>query len=817
MKRIFLLLCIVFMFFITSCDNLGSSDDIEVPEGAIRLTKSNFEEYFKVRVTSDKSWWDHGVLANAYVSISPKDPYYEVAGTVEIKVNTYVYKGDSSVPLFRILSDNAKLYLTNDVVNECYTLTCQGDDYEINKSSNTFEIVSVSGYVIIGEQEPSELEKITEEQIANSDSVKEEINSLIDEWKIVCNNAKNYQFDKKNSYYFTSYYGDEDSAKSGNSANYKASVDKENKAYSVGTDIYFASEGETVHQEKIFNGMIKTSINHGNIDYLLSDATFNFDGLMDSSCVFIKENDNTYYGYTNFKDMKQSYIRDYILQRFNSYRIKSNYDDMIVKYTYLIMDDSLEITVELKFKDYHFHINFYELNYVYSQKISKINEISVKPYASLENEFVLSENLNGALITKAGLVKIDCSTKEINFKTYNDDYDDIGNERPDCDNYLPIEITETGVYSFENIKYGIYDANGKVYSEPYFEKGLYFIKIEYVQYGAKNRTINVSASRFNDYGDLNNPTEIVNNKFSCYLEGYADIETYKFTPDKTGIYELTHQEGVEIMIYNQNNLEKELYCMYNQQTSCYLESGVSYVISIELMNGLDELNYKCEITYVGNVSSDCNLTLEWNEFLLFNDLSLNVDILKTGEYQVEIEVINGNYANWKTFYKEDGESISYDDISYDENEVCTYTLVKGKYKLSLSSYQNQYLYAKIRLVLVTPAVEEECNIEPSYTEYITISSSVLPTTYSTSKFFFEVKEDSYILLTLDSDFCQIYDLDGNCISISSYPYYNDKDFNNIQTKKSYLLESGSYYILFQTTVYSPDAPVYSATLRLLKA
>ena len=114
MKKIYLLLCIVFIFFITSCDNFGSSDNIEVPEGAIRLNKSNFEEYFKVRVTSDTSWWDHGVLANAYVSVSPKDPYYEVVGTVEIKVNTYVYKENSSVPLFRILSDNAKLYLNND-------------------------------------------------------------------------------------------------------------------------------------------------------------------------------------------------------------------------------------------------------------------------------------------------------------------------------------------------------------------------------------------------------------------------------------------------------------------------------------------------------------------------------------------------------------------------------------------------------------------------------------------------------------------------------------------------------------------------------
>ena len=165
-------------------------------------------------------------------------------------------------------------------------------------------------------------------------------------------------------------------------------IDKENKVYSQGTEIYYASEDKTIHQEKIFNGMIKTSINHGNIDYLLSDATFNFEGLMDSSCVFIKENDNTYYGYTNFKDMKQSYIKDYILERYNSNRIKSNYDDMIVKYTYLIMEDSLEITVELKFKDYHFHIDFYEINYVYSQKISKINEISVKPYSSLENELL---------------------------------------------------------------------------------------------------------------------------------------------------------------------------------------------------------------------------------------------------------------------------------------------------------------------------------------------------------------------------------------------------------------------------------------------
>ncbi|MBE6131499.1 MAG: hypothetical protein E7183_07230 [Erysipelotrichaceae bacterium] len=818
MKKIFLLLCIVFMFFITSCDNFGSSDNIEVPEGAIRLNKSNFEEYFKVRVTSNTSWWDHGVLANAYVSVSPKDPYYEVVGTVELKVNTYVYINDSSIPFCKIVSDNAKFYLTNDVVNECYTLTCQGDNYKINESSNTFELVSVSGYIVIGEQEPSELEKITEDQIANSNSVKEEINSLIDEWKIVCNNAKNYQFDKKNSYYFTSYYGDEDSSKSGGYENYMAKVDQENKVYSQGTDIYYASDDKTIYQEKIFNGMIKTNINTGNIDYLLSDATFNFDGLIDSSCVFIKENDNTYYGYTNFKDMEKSYIRDYILQRFNSYRIKSNYDDMVVKYTYLIMDDSLEITVELKFKDYHFHINFYELNYVYSQKISKINEISVTPYSSLENDFVLSDELNGALITKAGLVKIDCSTTEINFKTYNDDDYYMGATNPNYDNYLPVEITEAGVYNFENIKYGIYDSNGDWYSEPYFEKGIYFLRVENVQYGIKNRTINVSASRFKDYGDLNNPIEIIDNKFSCYLEGYGDMQVYSFIPDKDGIYELTKQNYVEMKIYKEDNLEEYISILRYQNFACYFEANTKYIFIIEIYNYEGDVNYEGLISYIGMPSTNPTATLEWNEYLLYDKFIFDVNILKTGEYQVEVEVLGGDCSGWKTFYKEDGSEIEDYDYNYDENDVCTYTLAKGKYELKLAKYSNDYLHCRIRLVLITEGVEEENNANLFYDKYTALTTTILTTTYSTSKFYFNVEKDSYILFTVDSNSFKIYDLDGNQVKIDEWQYTStDKEFDNIKVKKSGLLKSGMYYIVFEKSRYSNTPTSYSTTLRLIEA
>ena len=123
--------------------------------------------------------------------------------------------------------------------------------------------------------------------------------------------------------------------------------------------------GLTIYQEKIEDGMISTYIDGMDIDTLVQNSTFDFEGVVDSSCKFVKENDNTYVGYTTFDKMMDSSIKEDFSRVLNSYRIKSNYDDFIIKYTYIFLDDSLEIKVNLDFKDYHFHIDFYKITHEY--------------------------------------------------------------------------------------------------------------------------------------------------------------------------------------------------------------------------------------------------------------------------------------------------------------------------------------------------------------------------------------------------------------------------------------------------------------------
>ena len=516
--------------------------------------------------------------------------------------------------------------------------------------------------------------------------------------------------------------------------------------------------------------------------------------------------------------MLNSSIKDDFFRVLNSYRIKSNHDDFIIKYTYIFLDDSLEIKVNLDFKDYHFHIDFYKITHEYSQKIFNINKSPVIPYSSETNDFVLCRDLDDAIATNAGLIKVDCSTTELNFKTYNDESGSINMEKPNYDNYLPIEITEPGRYSFENIKYEIVDANGNPYYEPYFEKGIYYIQINFVKYGIRNRTIKVTSSKFNDYGDINNPIKIKNNKFSCYLEGYGDMQVYSFIPEKDGIYELTKQNDVVIKVYNEDNLEEYTNLLRYQSFACYFEANTKYIFTIEIYNYDGDVNYEGLISYVGMPSQNLTATLEWNEYLLYDNFTFDVDILKTGDYQVEVEVLAGDYSNWNTFYKEDGNMIDGDDYSFDENDVCTYTLVKGKYKLELSTYANKYLHVRIRLVLVTEAVEEENNVNLFYDKYITLTTTILTTTYSTSKFYFKVEKDSYILVTTGSGHFKIYDLEGNQVKMDHYQILSkDNEFNNIQVKKSGLLKSGMYYIVFEKNHYANKPTSFSATLRLKEA
>ena len=708
MKKILWILCLLLVLIISSCENgTFGEEPLEIPEGAVKLTKFNFDDYFSIKLRSRNTSWFSDDTAEVSVSIVPKDFYQEVGGKIELKIESYVYSKDSSEPICNIVDENKIFELNNDVVNETFSIRLDEDDVEVNNYKNNAEIVKISGYVLVGEKPLNEIEKLTSEDYTNSNSVYEEVEALIDTWKPVCANAKNYQFDKSNTYCYSSIYNDDLSYKSGMFAEFSSSVDKENMIYSRGDERYIPYNNNTIYQEKTHDGRVRTYISGTNMEDLFEQSTFNFEFVMDNSCTYVKESDTVYYGYTTFDKMKSSTLKQDILAMFNSRRIKSNYDDIIFKYTYIITNDSLEVRIELKFKDYHFHIDYYELNHLYSQKIYNINNTTVELYSEEDYEFVLCHDLEDAVATKAGLVLVDSTTKEINFKVYNYDYSYDTPSYYDYENYLPIKITKGGVYRFDDNKYQIYDEFGDYFTtqsyDTYFPEGIYFIEVNKVSAGVHDRTINVSVEIFDDYGDLNNPILIENNSFSCHLEGLTDVEAFLFIPDKTGIYKLNKHENVFISVYDKDNLTDKIESLFEVGLDCYLEKGKSYVYKMENINYDGSVSYQGQITYIGEPTYDIVLSEEFSEILVFDGSTFDnhefsLDIESYGKYKIEYEFVSGE--NISSFFIIDEEGEYLDPIEYIENySDRIYVLEQGKYTVALSCWKN-HVVLKIRLVKV---------------------------------------------------------------------------------------------------------------------
>ena len=99
MKKILWILCLLIVLFISSCENgTFGEEPLEIPEGAVKLTKFNFDDYFSIKLRSRNTSWFSDDTAEVSVSIVPKDFYQEVGGKIELKIESYVYSKDSSEP-----------------------------------------------------------------------------------------------------------------------------------------------------------------------------------------------------------------------------------------------------------------------------------------------------------------------------------------------------------------------------------------------------------------------------------------------------------------------------------------------------------------------------------------------------------------------------------------------------------------------------------------------------------------------------------------------------------------------------------------------
>lgn len=823
MKRtLVLVLLVISALLLVSCDLFNGGDDTpdtNYPEGSIAITNENFYDYFDLKVSAKDNWYEHGSMFNAYVAIVPKGYYTTVLGEVTFTVNSYVYETNKDVPNFRIVTGEQSLLLGTGVVNESYTLRIQNDgDYKVNSDSNTVTLHDVYGYIIPGEKKPSEYESLTDTDKANSASVLTELKAVVEEWKPSYEAAESYNFYRESSYYYASIYGEELSVKTGSSAVSDTIVDKLNQRCERNGNKYYAYADATCVQRMQSNGMVSVSRDGLTLDYLYETSAFDFEDMFDSSAVYVKTGDGSYAAYTTLYNMQDGKWKENFKDDLDNWGITTRHDRFLVKYLYTFYEGSFDFSVEIDYLDYQYHVDYYDISAVCRQKISDIDHISVKLYTPEDTDFMLCNDLDNAMATNAGLIEIDGSTKEISYTLYNGEDAYEGWTSPPYENYLPIRITEGGVYYFsEDFTNCIYDASGERYFKDYFHEGVYYIENRNVVYGLSEKTVTIDSLILGDYGDLSNPVEITDGSFDCYLEAKRDMQAFSFTPDEDGYYELSDCENLYVAVYAADDTENATYHLYSNSLVCKLEGGVEYIFAIENYYLDAPISYEGNISYAGAPTESPLITAEWGEVFLGGvegEFIAYVDIPKAGAYRIEVKMIAGDEVKSGRFYTEDGESIDSDYYTY-EDEIYTYELAKGRYQVRFSAQYNSYIKANMRLVTVTEGVEEQQDITLPTDGYITITTSALPTVHSTSAFKLTVDDKSKLLITQDSDFFSIYDSEGNRVSISSYPYYTDTEFENIQVEHSNELAAGEYYIVFERTIYSYDREIFSATVRLL--
>ena len=816
--------------FLLACEKGGGTEggNNNYPKGAVALTMENFEDYFDVKTTAtcEYNFYDEATEAVAYVAIVPKADYTDAVGKVFFNVDTRVYQwlGNNK---FKISNQEQYILFDEKISNGSYKATIQLDgEYRIDSESVGVTLSAVEGYVIptLLPEEKNELENLTDEQKSASVSVIEEISPQIEAFKTAFQAAESFTYYIGSNYTLTSIYGaGKTEKKSQNGYNYY--IDKKNSRFETRNGKYYLDGGSWYHQ-MLMSGinLVLTERSGMDMDTVLEDTTPVWQ-LIDLNATYLKTDDGKYTAYVSLWDMQDGFWKDQIKSALSGYGVTTGYGRFVVTYKYDFTDGKLDFYIHVSHSDPRYPVEYYDVTYELSQKLSALNVTTVELYTPQTHEFMLADSFEDAKLFNNGLIEVDGSTKSFSYKTYTTS--DYGYDHPDVVNYLPIRILEGGVYNFTPDKKTVtlLNEDGRVHGhydrDNYFPAGLYYLKSNYVSYGLDTVTVTVDSRIYEDYGDLYDPSGDIldENTFECLFEGNGDVNVLTFNPTKSGIYDFGDHDHVAIDVYESTNLDAPVESAWAPRHAFVLEAGKNYVLSMECVNygdRADPFTYSGSAKYVGApTTGTLPLTEQWQDVVIYGDLAtFLITPTEVGSYYVEYELLDGMFVNGGGFYTEDGKYYSrWKSVTVDGKDIYAYSLDRVSYTYSPSVYMNDYFKGRIRLVCYEKGVTESSALTLYEDKYTTITTSSLNTEYSSSTFIFTIDKAYKLLVTVDSDFFAVYDQNGKKYGTSVFPTYTDTAFGGVETKYISRLEKGTYTIVFKIDEYS-DPGIKTAAMRL---
>lgn len=830
MKKIFLFMCIITMLILTGCnDNPPTVGNDDYPAGAEKITVENFNDYFNVKVTTDISenyFEDDGqylkqTKAVSYVAFIPKTNYSSVVVELKFQLNSKISIGYSNIG-DPVDTSEQTITLNNGITNKSFTITKENDyTYKVVSGSDNITIKSVTGYVMPGNDiyELNEYENALQTQTnENSNLVKSEIETVINNYKNNFNNANSYKYTPASYYEFKSIYGiGRDATNKVNVGNNGYSVDIKNKIYSTSLYNYYVKNESVYRQYKNQFGLVEENIEEDmNPKTFISEVSPSFEGLFDENAIYVK-NGTEYYGYITLDKMSNDNISEYFKSHLQNYKITSNWDKFVVKYSYLIQDESFLFEVELHYANALYLNEYYDNTVVYSFKISNLNKTNPTIYVLGKDSFALEDNKEDALKYLTGLVEVDSNTTEIKFSTCNTK---TGEASSSDRNYLPIRIKESGLYEFyiNGRKIDIYSAENNFTSQYYYNAGLYYYYESYVPYGKTDITIQVVGSELNDYADMNNPIEIEGNSFNIYLENVKDKQAFKFTPSETGLYEFNFEERfITICAYDIEDLNG-YFDSTSRYHTIYFENGKEYVLTVKHNNY--EINVVTETISIDYIGMPCEnapeITDEPKDVLFGSDLTyFYFDITSPGYYALNINQTAGMVDPTIRMCNEHGETSGVEEVKVTlEDGTKVYYLSEGRQYVKIFISSNSYFKGTISYELKVPAVIKEQEITLSFDEYFTITET-LPTIGSKVILYFEITEKCNMLCKT-KETGNLYRENGSYVAYISYPQFQDIFHDNISCYRWQNLNPGKYYLELENTNSDGKSIEKTGSFRLQK-
>ena len=830
MKKLFLLICVVTMLLLVGCnDNQPSTGGNNYPDGAEEIKVDNFNDYFDVKVTTDISenyFEDNGqylkqTKAVSYVAFVPKNNYSKVTVELKFQLNSKISIGYSNIGDL-VESNEQSITLNNGITNKSFTITKENDyTYNVVSGSNTITITSVTGYVMPGKDiyELNEYETALQTQTTeDSNLVKSELETVINNYEYKFNNANSYKYTPTSYYEFKSIYGTgRDTTNKVNLGNNGYSVDVQNKIYSTSLYNYYVKNDSVYRQYKNQFGLVEENVEEDmSPETFISEVSPSFEGLFDENAIYVK-NGTEYYGYITLDKMSNDYISEYFKSHLQNYNITSNWDKFVVKYSYLLNDESFLYEVELHYANALYPNEYYDNTIVYGFKISNLNKENLTIYVAGKDSFALEDNKEDALKYLTGLVEVDSNTTEIKFSTCNTH---TGEPSSMDRNYLPIRIKESGLYEFyiDGRKIEIYSAETNYTSQYYYNAGLYYYYESYVPYGKTDITIQVVGSELNDYADMNNPVDILDNTIDVYLENVKDKQAFKFVPAETGLYEFIFEEQfIRIYAYTLDDFNS-YFDATSYYHSIYFEKGKQYILTVEHSNhDIDILSTTIGIEYVGMPNMETpEIKSEPTEVLFGNNLSYwYFDITTAGYYLLNVNKTGGYGSNTIHICDEYGDTYGVKEVKVAlPDGTKAFYLTEGRHYARFDITSNSYFKGTINYELKVPTIIKEQEIILSFDNYVEVSE-ILPTIGSKLTIWFEITEKCN-LLSPTTGLGRIYYEDGRIVQRNSSTNYTDVFHNNIECYCWKELEPGKYYMILENVDTSGSSRTVKESFRLQK-